>query len=82
MSNRNEANQSNSEVYTQPAEKKIILKGINDSYFASCYSLCGQTLFSKQIENDEIIKLPDSASGIYVLNLHNEAQHYTCKIIL
>lgn len=82
MSNRIEANQSNIEVYTQPAEKKIILKGINDSYFASCYSLCGQTLFSKLIENDEIIKLPDSASGIYVLNLHNEAQHYTCKIIL
>ena len=46
------------------------------------YSLCGQTLFSKTIENDETIQLPANASGVYLLQLRNATQHHTCKIVL
>ncbi len=74
--------QANIEVYTRPADKEIVIKGVNGSCFVSCHSLCGQTLFSKTIENDGIIRLPENVSGVYILQLHNETQHYTCKIIL
>ena len=77
-----EMTKSNIEVYTRPVEKELVIKGIDGSCLVSCYSLCGQTLFSKTIENDETIQLPANASGVYLLQLRNATQHHTCKIVL
>ena len=77
-----EMTKSNIEIYTRPVEKELVIKGIDGSCLVSCYSLCGQTLFSKTIENDGTIQLPADASGVYLLQLRNATQHHTCKIVL
>lgn len=77
-----EATESQLHIYTRPAEKSIVVKGLDGSCRITCYTLCGQPVFSRQIEGDGSLELPDMTSGVYLLNLHNETLHYTCKIIL
>lgn len=77
-----ETTESQLHIYTRPAEKSIVVKGLDGSCRITCYTLCGQPVFSRQIEGDGSLELPDMTSGVYLLNLHNETLHHTCKIIL
>lgn len=69
-------------VYTRPTEKMIVVQGIEGRCQATCSSLCGQVVFAGAIGDNETIALPQSASGVYLLHLHNETLNQTCKIIL
>lgn len=69
-------------VRTRRADREIIVTGINGNCRATCYTLCGQVVFAGQVANDEPIALHNTAAGVYLLDLQNETQHYTCKIIL
>lgn len=69
-------------VRTRRADREIIVTGIDGNCRATYYTLCGQVVFAGQVANDEPIALPHTAAGVYLLDLQNETQHYTCKIIL
>lgn len=69
-------------VRTRRADREIIVTGIDDTCLATCYTLCGQVVFAGPIADAEPIALPHTAAGVYLLDLQNETQHYTCKIIL
>lgn len=69
-------------VRTRRADREIIVTGIDGNCRATCYTLCGQVIFAGQIANAEPIALPHTSAGVYLLDLQNETQHYTCKIIL
>lgn len=69
-------------VRTRRADREIIVTGIDGNCRATCYTLCGQVVFAGQVANDEPIALHNTAAGVYLLDLQNETQHYTCKIIL
>lgn len=63
-------------------DREIIVTGIDGNCRATCYTLCGQVVFAGPIADAEPIALPHTAAGVYLLDLQNETQHYTCKIIL
>lgn len=69
-------------VRTRRADREIIVTGIDGNCRATCYTLCGQVVFAGPIADAEPIALPHTAAGVYLLDLQNETQHYTCKIIL
>lgn len=69
-------------VRTRRTDREIIVTGIDGNCRATCYTLCGQVIFAGQIANAEPIALPHTSAGVYLLDLQNETQHYTCKIIL
>lgn len=69
-------------VRTRRTDREIIVTGIDGNCRATCYTLCGQVVFAGQVANDEPIALHNTAAGVYLLDLQNETQHYTCKIIL
>lgn len=69
-------------VRTRRTDREIIVTGIDGNCRATCYTLCGQVVFAGQVANDEPIALPHTSAGVYLLDLQNETQHYTCKIIL
>ena len=69
-------------VRTRRADREIIVTGIDGNCRATCYTLCGQVVFAGPIADAEPIALPHTSAGVYLLDLQNETQHYTCKIIL
>lgn len=69
-------------VRTRWADREIIVTGIDGNCRATCYTLCGQVVFAGPIADAEPIALPHTSAGVYLLDLQNETQHYTCKIIL
>ena len=69
-------------VRTRRADREIIVTGIDGNCRATCYTLCGPVIFAGQMANAEPIALPHTSAGVYLLDLQNETQHYTCKIIL
>ena len=69
-------------VRTHRTDREIIVTGIDGNCRATCYTLCGQVVFAGPIADAEPIALPHTAAGVYLLDLQNETQHYTCKIIL
>ena len=69
-------------VRTRRTDREIIVTGIDGNCRATCYTLCGQVVFAGPIADAEPIALPHTAAGVYLLDLQNETQHYTCKIIL
>ncbi|WP_298663449.1 DUF5040 domain-containing protein [uncultured Barnesiella sp.] len=69
-------------VRTRRTDREIIVTGIDGNCRATCYTLCGQVVFAGPIADAEPIALPHTSAGVYLLDLQNETQHYTCKIIL
>ena len=69
-------------VRTRQTDREIIVTGIDGNCRATCYTLCGQVVFAGPIADAEPIALPHTSAGVYLLDLQNETQHYTCKIIL
>lgn len=69
-------------VRTRRTDREIIVTGIDGNCRATCYTLCGQVIFAGPIADAEPIALPHTSAGVYLLDLQNETQHYTCKIIL
>ena len=69
-------------VRTRRTDRVIIVTGIDGNCRATCYTLCGQVVFAGPIADAEPIALPHTSAGVYLLDLQNETQHYTCKIIL
>ena len=69
-------------VRTRRTDREIIVTGIDGNCRATCYTLCGQVVFAGPIADAEPIALHNTAAGVYLLDLQNETQHYTCKIIL
>lgn len=68
-------------VYPNPATDYLIVSGINlDSQF-SIYTLTGQKLMTKSVSNNEKIAI-NLPSGIYFINLGNEENLITRKIIV
>lgn len=66
-------------VYTRPACGEVVIEGIDTPTQVTCYSLCGQTVFSQEIDGSATFAL---SPGLYLLNLRNETLNHTCKIIL
>lgn len=69
-------------VYTRPSCGEVVIEGIDGPTRVTCYSLCGQTVFSQPIDGAGSIALPQCVPGLYLLNLRNETLNHTCKIIL
>lgn len=69
-------------VRTDAANNEISLSGIDRPFHVACFSLSGVCVYDGDIVADTKIKLPDTLSGLYVLQLQNASYSYVYKVVI
>jgi agarase len=69
-------------VYSNPAEKRLYINGIENRYIVSIFSILGQKCYSKNHFGNSVINLDNRFSGTYLVQIVQDWNIYNTKVLL
>jgi hypothetical protein len=69
-------------IYPNPAQDRVFISGITEKSQLAIYDISGKLVLKQTISSEQTINVNNLKSGIYLINIRNNTQNITKKLLI